>query len=114
MSSEGCLFCGIVAGDIPAQIIDSDEHTVAFMDIMPQSTGHALVISREHAANLFEISAAAWVACTWKAFGKPWTCMPCIVRMPWAHFSESLRPSRPTMSKPARRSWGVPTSKPDA
>jgi histidine triad (HIT) family protein len=51
-----CLFCGIIAGDIPAQVVDSDEHTVAFMDINPATAGHALVIPRTHSADLFEIS----------------------------------------------------------
>jgi histidine triad (HIT) family protein len=51
-----CLFCGIVAGEVPAQIVDSDEHTVAFMDINPATTGHALVVPRRHAADLLEIS----------------------------------------------------------
>ena len=51
-----CIFCAIVAGDAPAQVIDSDEHTVAFMDIAPATRGHALVIPRNHAADLMEIS----------------------------------------------------------
>ena len=51
-----CLFCGIVAGDVPAQIIDSDEYTVAFMDINPATRGHALVVPRAHSADLFEVS----------------------------------------------------------
>ena len=51
-----CLFCGIVAGDVPAQIVDSDEHTVAFMDINPATRGHVLVVPRKHVADLFEIS----------------------------------------------------------
>jgi histidine triad (HIT) family protein len=51
-----CLFCGIVAGEVPAEIIDSDEHTVAFMDINPATRGHALVVPRKHAADLLEIS----------------------------------------------------------
>jgi histidine triad (HIT) family protein len=51
-----CLFCGIVAGEVPAEIIDSDEHTVAFMDINPATRGHALVVPRKHAADLIEIS----------------------------------------------------------
>ena len=56
MEGSDCLFCGIVAGDVPAQIVDSDEHTVAFMDINPATRGHALVVPRKHAADLFEIS----------------------------------------------------------
>ena len=51
-----CLFCKIVAGDLPATIVDSDERTVAFMDINPATRGHALVIPREHAADLLAIS----------------------------------------------------------
>jgi histidine triad (HIT) family protein len=50
-----CLFCGIVAGTIPSETIDSDERTVAFMDINPATAGHALVVPREHSADLMEI-----------------------------------------------------------
>jgi len=53
-----CIFCAIAAGDGPAEIIDSDEHTVAFMDINPATRGHALVIPRTHSADLMEISDA--------------------------------------------------------
>ena len=53
--AEDCLFCGIIAGDIPGQIIDSDEKTVAFMDINPATRGHALVVPRNHSADLLEI-----------------------------------------------------------
>jgi len=55
MASD-CLFCGIVAGDVPAQIVDSDDHTVAFMDINPATPGHALVVPRAHSADLIEVS----------------------------------------------------------
>ena len=51
-----CLFCGIVAGDIPGQIVDSDERTVAFMDINPATRGHALVVPRAHSADLMDIT----------------------------------------------------------
>jgi histidine triad (HIT) family protein len=54
--ADECIFCGIVSGDVPAQIVDSDDHTLAFMDIRPATRGHALVIPRRHAADLFEIS----------------------------------------------------------
>ena len=55
MASD-CLFCGIVAGDVPGQIVDSDEHTVAFMDINPATRGHALVVPRAHSDDLMDIS----------------------------------------------------------
>ena len=51
-----CLFCGIVAGDVPGQIVDSDERTVAFMDINPATRGHALVVPRAHSADLMDIA----------------------------------------------------------
>ena len=54
--AQDCLFCGIVAGDAPAQIVGSDEHTVAFMDINPATRGHALVVPREHSADLLDVS----------------------------------------------------------
>jgi histidine triad (HIT) family protein len=55
MADPDCLFCGIVAGSIPSEMIDSDERTVAFMDINPATPGHALVVPREHSADLLEI-----------------------------------------------------------
>jgi histidine triad (HIT) family protein len=55
MADPDCLFCGIVAGSIPSETIDSDERTVAFMDINPATPGHALVVPREHSADLMEI-----------------------------------------------------------
>jgi histidine triad (HIT) family protein len=55
VTEKDCLFCKIVAGEIPAQIIDGDERTVAFMDINPATRGHALVVPRRHALDLLEI-----------------------------------------------------------
>jgi len=57
MADPDCLFCGIVAGSIPSVMIDSDERIVAFMDINPATPGHALVVPREHSADLLEIGA---------------------------------------------------------
>jgi histidine triad (HIT) family protein len=56
MADENCIFCAIAAGDAPAEIVDSDEHTVAFMDINPATRGHALVIPRVHSADLMEVA----------------------------------------------------------
>ena len=55
MSDPGCIFCKIVAGEIPGQIIAEDEHTIAFMDINPATRGHALVIPRRHSRDLLEV-----------------------------------------------------------
>lgn len=52
MSADpGCLFCGIVAGDIPADVVRRDERTVAFRDINPQAPVHVLVVPRRHMVN---------------------------------------------------------------
>jgi len=56
MSSD-CLFCKIVAGELPARIIDQDERTLSFMDIAPATRGHALVIPRAHSRDLLDIEA---------------------------------------------------------
>ncbi len=45
---DGCLFCGIVAGDVPAAVVRADERTVAFRDIHPQAPVHVLVVPRRH------------------------------------------------------------------
>ncbi|WP_205697573.1 HIT family protein [Conexibacter sp. SYSU D00693] len=58
-----CIFCGIVAGDIPATKVAEDERTVAFMDINPATRGHALVIPKRHATDLLEISPEDLAAC---------------------------------------------------
>jgi histidine triad (HIT) family protein len=50
-----CLFCKIVAGEIPATVVAEDERTVAFMDINPATRGHALVIPRAHARDIHDI-----------------------------------------------------------
>ena len=52
---EDCIFCKIVGGELPAEVVDQDDHTVSFMDINPWTRGHALVIPREHSPNLYEI-----------------------------------------------------------
>jgi histidine triad (HIT) family protein len=55
MSDPNCIFCKIVAGDLPATIVDEDERTISFMDIAPATRGHALVISRVHTADLLSV-----------------------------------------------------------
>jgi len=50
-----CVFCKIVAGQIPSIRVYEDEHTLAFMDIGHVNPGHTLVAVKKHAANLFEL-----------------------------------------------------------
>ena len=48
MGSEDCVFCGIVAGEIDAEVVFEDEATVAFLDVRPLFPGHVLLVPREH------------------------------------------------------------------
>jgi histidine triad (HIT) family protein len=58
-----CIFCKIIAGELPGTIVDSDERTVSFMDINPAARGHMLVIPREHARDLLDIAPEDLAAC---------------------------------------------------
>ncbi|MBK4775112.1 HIT family protein [Streptococcus rubneri] len=51
-----CIFCKIVAGDIPASKVYEDEHFLAFLDISQVTAGHTLVIPKKHARNLLEMT----------------------------------------------------------
>jgi histidine triad (HIT) family protein len=44
MSDPDCIFCKILAGELPANVIDEDERTIAFLDIAPATRGHALIV----------------------------------------------------------------------
>jgi histidine triad (HIT) family protein len=57
VADPNCIFCKILAGELPARIVDEDELTVAFMDIAPATRGHALVIPRAHAVDLLSVGA---------------------------------------------------------
>ncbi len=63
MSDPDCLFCKIAAGEIPATVVREDERTIAFMDINPATRGHALVIPRTHAPDLWAVDADDLAAC---------------------------------------------------
>jgi histidine triad (HIT) family protein len=57
------IFAKILRGEIPSIKLYEDEHTLAFMDVMPQAAGHALVIPKQAAVTLFELSDDAAAAC---------------------------------------------------
>ena len=54
MAEQDCIFCKVVAGEIPAAKVFEDERALAFRDINPQAPTHALVIPRAHIASLNE------------------------------------------------------------
>ena len=63
------IFAKILRGEVPSVKVYEDDKTLAFMDVMPQADGHTLVIPKEPAENLFELSpegAAAMVRTTQK------------------------------------------------
>ncbi|HWH09569.1 MAG TPA: HIT domain-containing protein [Solirubrobacteraceae bacterium] len=66
MSTEhdpDCIFCRIVAGELPATVVAQDARTIALMDIQPANPGHVLVIPRAHARDLLRIGSADLAAC---------------------------------------------------
>ena len=52
-----CIFCRIASGDIPAEVVAQDEHTVAFLDVQPLADGHVLVVPRAHVARVEDLDA---------------------------------------------------------
>ena len=53
---EECIFCKIIAGEIPSINLYEDEKTIAFLDIYPIAKGHTLIIPKNHSATLYDIS----------------------------------------------------------
>ncbi len=54
-ADPNCIFCKVIAGEIPSQMIDSDERTITVLDINPATPGHAVVITRDHVPSLVEL-----------------------------------------------------------
>lgn len=59
---ENCIFCKIVAGEVPCFKLHEDDETLAFMDINPVNDGHCLVIPKAHYATVFELPPEAFGA----------------------------------------------------
>jgi len=55
MKDSNCIFCKIIAGEIPSRTIYEDEEFKVFLDVSPASKGHALLVPKEHYANLYTI-----------------------------------------------------------
>lgn len=58
MADEGCVFCKIVAGTIPANVVYEDKNVIAFLDIDPLFPGHVLLCPREHYSTLTDLPVA--------------------------------------------------------
>ena len=56
MRDENCIFCKLANGDIPTNMIYEDEMFAVILDASPATRGHALILPKEHAANIYELS----------------------------------------------------------
>jgi histidine triad (HIT) family protein len=55
MAGPACIFCKIIKGEFPANIVFEDNRSVAFLDIRPVNLGHVLLVSRDHYDNLYDL-----------------------------------------------------------
>jgi histidine triad (HIT) family protein len=55
MAQDSCVFCRIIGGEETVSIVYEDDRAIAFMDIQPVTTGHTLVVSKEHHDTLFDM-----------------------------------------------------------
>ena len=53
--ADGCLFCQIIRGEVPGHLVHEDEHSVAFLDVLPLFPGHVLLVPREHHETLGDL-----------------------------------------------------------
>ena len=54
---DSCIFCKIIKGDIPSSTIYEDENVKVILDIAPAAKGHAILLVKQHVANIFELEA---------------------------------------------------------
>lgn len=59
---KDCLFCKIIAGEIPSERVFEDAHAYAFLDIHPVNKGHTLVVPKTHAENIYDITSEGFSA----------------------------------------------------
>lgn len=55
MAEKDCVFCKIIAGEIPSTAVYEDEDFKAILDVNPAARGHVIIIPKKHAANIFEL-----------------------------------------------------------
>lgn len=72
MQDPNCIFCKIVAGEIPARVLMQNDRAISFLDAFPLAAGHTLVISKSHYAKVQDMNgqdAKALFELTWKVVG---------------------------------------------
>ena len=55
MRDENCIFCKILAGEIPSTVVYEDDDFRAILDVNPAARGHVIILPKNHAANIFEL-----------------------------------------------------------
>lgn len=55
MTDENCIFCKIIAGEIPSTAVYEDDDFRAILDVNPAARGHVIILPKKHAANIFEL-----------------------------------------------------------
>lgn len=55
MADENCVFCKIIAGEIPSTTVYEDDDFKAILDVNPAARGHVIILPKKHAANIFEL-----------------------------------------------------------
>ncbi|MDE7404079.1 MAG: HIT family protein, partial [Lachnospiraceae bacterium] len=55
MRQDNCVFCKIIAGEIPSHTLHEDEQFKVILDVGPATKGHALILPKQHYANLYEL-----------------------------------------------------------
>lgn len=58
LTAPDCLFCRIVAGEVPAQLVAENDRAIAFRDLNPQAALHVLVVPRDHHGDVAQLAAA--------------------------------------------------------
>jgi histidine triad (HIT) family protein len=64
MVEEHCIFCRIIGGEEMVSVVYEDARAIAFLDIQPASSGHTLVVSKEHYATIFDLPDDLLAHCT--------------------------------------------------
>ncbi len=55
MTSDDCIFCKIIRGEIPSSVVFEDDICMAFMDVFPVTPGHCLLVPKKHYENLMDV-----------------------------------------------------------
>ena len=55
MKDENCIFCKILAGEIPSTAVYEDDDFKAILDVNPAARGHVIILPKNHAANIYEL-----------------------------------------------------------